>query len=61
MADQEKYITVEDGWGFCRTIPADKLELAEKRYEEFRAGSRKAGNPEEITLKYTLRIVKKEE
>lgn len=60
MTEQEKYITVEDGWGFRRTIPADKLELAEKRYEEFGEGSRKAKNPEEITLKYTLRIVKDE-
>lgn len=60
MADQDKYITVEDGWGFCRTIPADKLELAEKRYEEFRAGSRKAGDDPEITARYTLRIVKEE-
>ena len=59
---KKEYIEVEDGWGSRRVIPADKLPQAQEIYQEMRVWSRKAGNPEEVTNKYTIvRITKVEE
>ena len=56
--EEKQYVTVADGWGMRKTIPLDKLPLAEAQYEWFRTEAKKLGTPENEIAKYTLRIVK---
>ena len=61
MAEKEKWVTVEDGWGMRRRIPESKVEWAENQYKNMREWSQKAGEAPEITARYTLKITRDEE
>lgn len=60
---EEQWVTVEDGSGFRKRIPKDKIQQAMETYAQLRGMAKKPGSlytEEEADRIYTLRIVKDE-
>lgn len=57
---QDRWITVEDGAGYRKTISEAAWPMIQQAYAEQRAAATKLGLPPEEIAEYTVRIVKED-